>query len=380
MQPQDPQEPAPRETDGDHELGHYVIALGVDDICSACLCSLSTRYVDAGSEDELFAWIEREEFDAVVLGPALDEDRSVAIADRLRAEEHEARPIFIASGPSIEFSVAAMRSGAVDLIGMPLQTDEARVALQRAAEEADRVRRHRRRTERLKRICRRLHASRDDAAQQVDVLASDLADAYREIAYQMGHSTLANEYADLVGSELDVESLLRCTLEYILGKTGPTNAAVYLPTGSDDYALGAYVNYDMNKDSADVMLDHLADTLAPGFAEECEIRQFQSAEELAHVVPSASDWIGDQSSVVFACRNEGETLAVAALFRDARDPISEEALVHLEAIRGVFARQLAKVIAVHNRHKPKDAWPGFEIDESGEDEGETYGDDYGLAA
>lgn len=376
MQPQDPHEPA---TPPEARPEPVAIALGVDGASAASLEPLCGRYIAAASEDELFAWIDREEIDVVVLGPALSAADALAIAGRLRDRALSPRPIFLADRLTVAFSVEAMRSGAVDLIGLPLQTELARHALQRAAEEADRSRRQRRRTERLKRICRRLHASRDDASQQVDVLTNDLADAYREIAYQMGHSSLANEYADLVHAELDVESLLRTTLEYVLGKTGPTNAAVYLPTGSDDYALGAYVNYDMAKESADVMLDHLADTLAPGFADENEIRRFDGAEDLAAVVPGATDWIGDQSSVVFACKNEGETLAVATLFRDARDPISDEALVHLEAIRGVFARQLAKVIAVHNRHKPKDAWPGFEVDEC-EDGDDTFGDDYGMAA
>ena len=70
--------------------------------------------------------------------------------------------------------------------------------------------------------------------------------------------TLASEFNSLIRQELDLESLLRVSVEFILGKSGPTNAAVFLPAASGDYSLGAYVNYDCPKDSAEVLMDQLA--------------------------------------------------------------------------------------------------------------------------
>ena len=54
-------------------------------------------------------------------------------------------------------------------------------------------------------------------------------------------------------------------LEFTLSKIGSTNAAIFLPTSSGDYSLGAYVNYDIPRDGIEIMLDQLADVLAPNF-------------------------------------------------------------------------------------------------------------------
>ena len=47
-------------------------------------------------------------------------------------------------------------------------------------------------------------------------------------------TTTALEFTGLIKQELDIENLLRTTLEYVLGRSGPTNAAVFLPTTSGD--------------------------------------------------------------------------------------------------------------------------------------------------
>ena len=52
---------------------------------------------------------------------------------------------------------------------------------------------------------------------------------------------------DLAGAEL-----------HLLTKTGPTNAAVFLPDSVDHYGLGAYVNYDCPRESIAALLDALA--------------------------------------------------------------------------------------------------------------------------
>jgi FixJ family two-component response regulator len=322
------------------------------------------------------------EYDVVAIHLPSSRSDALELARELADSETPARPVMLSRRPSIDLVTRAMRSGAVDLIRLPVDPEELASRLDQAAEHAERIRRRTRRVERLKRICRRLHASREEVSKQVEVLCSDLVSAYREIADQMGHASQTSEYAALVAGELDVESLLRSTLEYVLSKSGPTNAAVYLPTDVDEFALGAYVNYDLPKETADVLLDHLADTLAPAFAGEHDLLAFTERGELAERLGQAGEWIGDAGAIVFACQNEGETLAVATLFRDASDPFPKDLISQLRSVRDLFAVQLARVIAVHNRHKPKDAWPGFEIDDARDEDEHTdhNNDDWGLAA
>ena len=98
--------------------------------------------------------------------------------------------------------------------------------LRAAADHTVRLRRGEKKVQRLKRICRRLNSARQDANRQLDVLCNDLVNAYQELADQMSRVSLASEFSSLIRQELDVESLLRTTLEYLLTKTGATNAAV----------------------------------------------------------------------------------------------------------------------------------------------------------
>ncbi|GAB4546494.1 MAG: hypothetical protein Tsb0013_05370 [Phycisphaerales bacterium] len=359
-----------------------VITIGLDAHADELIASLCEEHRSAPDQQRCWSWLHTGDFDALVIGPACGRDEAIHLARRLSGSDLAARPVFAHPDPSVTFSVDAMRSGAVDLIGTPIQTEQARSALDRAREQADLARSRRRRVERLKKICQRLHASREDANRQVDVLCSDLASAYQEIARHMPRAAMTNStYANAVRSELDVEVILRMTLEHLLAKTGPTNAAVYLPTGSGDFALGAYVNYSLPSETIDVALDHMADTLAPAFADEKSVLTFGPGE-LAQRVERVQDWIGDCAAIVFACMNEGETLAIGALFRDAHEPFPQQAVDEISDVREHFASQLARVIHVHNRHRPKDTWPGFEIDERAEDEGPEWntGDDYGMAA
>ncbi|MEM1423817.1 MAG: hypothetical protein AAGH64_07415 [Planctomycetota bacterium] len=361
-----------------------VLSIGLDSGARDALDPLTEQLLDAPDPDTCWEWLGRGDFDALVIGPGIDRDDAIGLASRLAGSGLAARPVFADPDPSVTFSVDAMRSGAVDLIRTPIQTEQARAALDRAREQADLSRSTRRRVERLKKICQRLHASREDANRQVDVLCSDLASAYQEIARQMPKATMPNStYESAVRSELDVEAILRMTLEHVLTKTGPTNAAVYLPTGSGDFALGAYVNYSLPSDTIDVALDHMADTLAPAFADDDSVHAF-GAGELAKRVDSVQDWIGDATALVFTCLHEGETLAIGCLFRDAHEAFPSEAIDELDSVRSVFGAQLSRVIRIHNRHRPKDTWPGFEIDdhEGDEDYGSDWSadDDYGMAA
>ena len=359
-----------------------VLSIGLDQAAHASLETITNDLHHATNAAACWEYLDANDFDAVVIGPGIERNEAISLASRLASSDHAARPVFADPDPSVTFSVDAMRSGAVDLIRTPIQTEQARVALDRAREQADLTRSTRRRVERLKKICQRLHASREDANRQVDVLCSDLASAYQEIARQMPQAAMPNStYANAVRRELDVEAILRMTLEHVLAKTGPTNAAVYLPTGSGDFALGAYVNYSLPAETIDVALDHMADALAPAFAGEDCLEVFGPGQ-IAERVDNVQDWIGDASAIVFTCQDEGETLAIGCLFRDPHEPFSEEALDEIESVRGVFGSQLSRVIRIHNRHRPKDTWPGFEIEdhEGDEDQGWNTGDDYGMAA
>src|SRR5262245_49424510 len=186
----------------------------------------------------------------------------------------------------------------------------------------------------------------------------------------MRQITLALEFDGLIRQELDIEALLRRTLEFVLAKCGPTNAAVFLPTTSGDYSLGAYVNYDCPKETVDVLLDHLANAVAPRFQDLAGIAHYPDSRSLEAAFGDDAGWIEGSGVVVWTCRHERETLAICMLFRDRRSPYAAPLLEQLRTIGELFAAQLARVIRIHHRHLPKDKWGALgDTDEGDESDG-----------
>ncbi|MFB3430117.1 MAG: hypothetical protein ABL309_04295 [Phycisphaerales bacterium] len=331
-----------------------------------------------GSTEEFSKAIGDGDYDVALISIDRHEAEAVRLATELTSAEQPICVLLTVRKPTVDHGVLAMRCGAVDLIAKPFDLDELRERLASAAERAQSMRQQARRIERLKRICRRLNKQRQQVNNQVDVLCGDLVNAYQQLAEQVDSASV-DQLAMSIESELDVESLLRKTLEYMLTKTGPTNAAVYLPGNSGDFSLGAYVNYDLPKDTADTLLDHLADIVPSRFRDERSIVALDSEAKLVEHLDDNASWLSGSSVIATGCHShDGDCLAVLVVFRDRNDPFSEAVSAELRTLRDAFSRQLAKVVRVHNRATPKAEWLGFDIgDEPEEDEGMT---DWGWAA
>ncbi len=338
------------------------------ELCQAAreaVSALGARANCAPSVLECTRSLNAGEFDLVLLSDEAREGEAPLefLAGFSESSEKPVRFIVLSRRTDVEAPVDAMRAGAIDFVTWPCDARELTERTRRGLELVRRVRDERRRTERLQRLCKRLNNAREEVTEQVDLLCNDLVSAYQDLAEQMNTATLASEFGTLVGQELDVESLLRTTLEFLLSKTGPTNAAVFLPTGTHDYDLGAYVNYDMPKETADVLLDHLTDVVAHRFEEDEGLVVMDSEAALQARLGDDASWLEHSSMTVFSCHTEDECLAVVALFRDSKTPFTEEILAQLEVIREIFTEQLAKVVRIHHRHVPGDHWPGFDVED-----------------
>ena len=302
-------------------------------------------------------------YDLVVVDEIQCDGSGLELVRELSSVDGSARCIVTSGRDGFEGVVEAMRCGAIDFVTKPYRAAELAGRVLAATEMVRKLRASERRVLRLKRICKRLDTARKDMSRQVDDLCSDLVHAYQELADQMTHSALATEFSSLIRQDLDVEDLLRSTLEFVLSKTGPTNAAVFLPTGSRDFNLGAYVNYDVPRDTADVLLDHLADVIAPRFENEVDIVRIDTAQELSERLDDEAGWLNEYGVMVFSCQHEGDCLAVVALFRDRDNPFCDELLPQLAVIRDLFAEQLGRIVRIHHRHRPDEQWPGFDVED-----------------
>ena len=315
-----------------------------------------------------------EHFDVVVIRDQLSDGSGVSLAEELGPDRLDIAFILIADDPTLDDAVLAMRAGIADIIGIDSPAAELVSGVRRAASRARTARQAEHKARRLRRVCRKLNDARQEVTSQVRSLCNDLSLAYDEMAAQMARFSLASEFTAIIRPELDVESLLRTALEFVLAKIGPTNAAVFLPTSSRDFSLGAYVNYDCAKDTADVLLDHLANVVAPRMECESRLISLSPGSDLDDEFGYEAQWLCDSNVVMFACHHEGECLAVVILFRDRADAFTGEHVQMLETISEQFALQLGRVIHIHHRHLPRDQWGAFD----GSDEDDA--DDYGLAA
>ncbi|MEM1164720.1 MAG: hypothetical protein AAGI30_00340 [Planctomycetota bacterium] len=322
----------------------------------ACVPTPDIDAARAASEDA--------SYDVLLVALTPDDEDTLAFIEQRARSGAAGRVMATCDAPDARLAIEAMRRGCVDLLVKPIVRGELIERVEAAAVQADALRSQARRIDRLKRICRRLSDRRDEAnAEQTAAnIAADMEAAFQRIAGQVGALTMATDFGTRLKGELDIETILRTTLEYLLGKLGPTNAAVFLPTGSGDYALSAYVNHDVSGDNAEFVLDHLADVVPARYEEYEQVAHLTSSEAVDEAVGEAAPWLEQSDVLVLACRGETDTLAVVMLFRDRSEPFDLAMMPELETLRAVLADQLGRVVKIHNRAKPDADWNGFFVD------------------
>lgn len=295
------------------------------------------------------------EYDLVVIGEGMRDGDALALTAEIGGSGG-ARAMVLSSRPTVQGAIDSLRAGALDLVSRKAEDEELSVRVGAALARAIRERERDEEMERLRRACKRLR--KRDREQRDETPDGEVAPM----------SSLAQEFSKVVRQELDVESLLRSCLEFVLARSGPTNGAIFLPSNHCDFNVGAYVNYDCDRDSMDLLLDQLSDTVPARFEREESVVLMRSRAQLEKRMGDDSRWLTGREVVIATCIQDGECLAVLILFRDRDAPFAEDLRAQLRVVCDVFGDQLARVIRIHHRHRPDEAWPGFEA-EGEEDDG-----------
>lgn len=306
--------------------------------------------------DELRARMLAESCEVVLVSAHECDD---ALATDLRRLQPHASLVLVAPQADIAEVTKAMRMGAVDFLAGSLGADEVEhrigLAAERSREHADRDRR----TRRLESLVRRV-----DEPGETDGDAPGVEDA------ELGETdrvAMKSEFRTLLRQELDVEDLLRTALEYMLVKTGPTNAAVFLAGGDGRFGLGAYVNYEHPRRTMEPMLQRLSDEACPRIAGEREILRFDDAADFVRECELDAGVDPEMEMVAVPCTFEDECLAVLYLFRSVDAPFPDEVASVLDDLRGLLAEQLDRLIRIHNR--VEQSWPDEPADHDEDDAG-----------
>jgi DNA-binding response OmpR family regulator len=290
--------------------------------------------------------------DLAVIDQSLPDGCGMELANELSRSRRITQTILITEKPSLDAAIAAIRLGAADYLVKPLDLQQVDAGVKKALTKQKVNKMHAQRVRRLRRLCKKLDQAREEVTKQVDILCNDLVTAYQELAVQMQQVVQTSEYGALIRDELGLDRLLRRTLEHVVDKAGPTNAAVFLPSNLDEYSLGGYVNYDCASESADMLLQHLADVVAPRLAEIDGPVHVEDNETLLHWLGDDAAYLLDSHVLGLACRHDGETLAVLTLFRDGGEPFTAATVELITGMGPMLGDALARVIRIHHRHLP----------------------------
>ncbi len=269
--------------------------------------------------------------------------------------------VMVSADTTVEQVTRAMRTGAVDFIAGEFEPKDIQARISRAAKRTIELRSRDQRNRRLGEIARRIEEVTEDSALESIPEAKSDHDVDSNLVDRVSMQT---EFRTLLRQELDVEDLLRTALEYLLAKTGPTNAAVFLAGGDGRFGLGAYVNYEYARRLVEPLLQRLCDEVCPRIAEETELLRFDDASEFVADCELGSEVDTDLDVVAIPCHHEGECLAVMYFFRRMDAAFSDETADLLNDLRGMLAEQIAILIRIHNRMESD--WPEEPSDADGE--------------
>ncbi len=297
------------------------------------------------------------------------DDVDPELANDVRRLQPHASMVFAAPSVGVQALTKAMQAGAVDFLTGPLNAEEVEERVDLAATRSIELAEREERMHRLRSLSRRLNA---ESSEHVDLESStpgpdaegssvSESPAAPDEVRRLDEVAMCSEFRTLIRQELDVEDLLRTSLEYLLVKTGPTNAAVYLAGGDESFGLGAYVNCDLDRKSVEPMLKRLCDEACSAIAEHTDVLRFEDANEFIAECELGSEVSTDIEMVAVPCHFDGECLAVMFLFRNAADAFEDSVAQTLDALREILAEQLATLIRVHNRLENN--WPEEAVDE-----------------
>lgn len=279
--------------------------------------------------------------DLLVADVGLPDGNGMELLEELRLRHPDAGAVFMTARPSVEQTVFALRHGVLDYLPKPFNADQAseqlRDALVRQATEA----RNERRLTRLKTAVREMNKARRTVSKKVDLLCNDLVSAYGEVSQQMQNVRVQESFRRTIEQSQDLEQLLCHGMDWLLKEAGYSNIAIWLSGDENNFELGAYMKYTIVGDAKVTSALHSAvvhATAREGFLN-------LSADELAkRLTPADKKLLPNQAALCTSCTYLGESLAVVALFRDAKTPFRREDDAMLRQIAGVFATRLTSLV------------------------------------
>jgi DNA-binding response OmpR family regulator len=294
--------------------------------------------------EHAFLEVQRREPTLALINVQMNDGAAVDLIGRLSREYPAVEVIALSRASRSELCIAAWRAGAADMLLQPFSESDLTGRLEQLQQRRESVSGLLKRNRQLRSTCKKLNKARREIGAQVDLLCQDLVKAYQDLAQQLNQTQQTGKLAEFLGDELDIENVLRKTLQWVLKQVGPTNSAIFLPNEEGEFTLGAYL--DLDTPSTDVLTDTIAQTIVEQASKGTDFLTWSTDESLAGF--NQQLLLGRAWSAAPAFYKD-ECIAVVVTFRDQKQPFDAVAKDELEAVAAVLGQKITRLVRLHNR-------------------------------
>lgn len=305
----------------------------------------------AASVEQATLEMKRHPADLMIVNMQVGDNAGTQLLARLRELFPQAETIALSRAKTPEICLQAWRAGATDMLLGTMDVQEVKACLDRAVQRRANKDQAQARNRRLRTVCRSLNKARHEISQQVNLLCHDLVKAYQELAEQLNQTQVSGEFAALVGPEVEIETLIRRSMEWLLKKLGPVNAAVFLPDSERNFALGAYLNFDTNADS--MLLELVSQTIVAEAAEGASALLVETDQQIKDSFGAEANMLVGRSWLACGAYYQNECLAVIVVFRGQNEPLDPAWPALLESVGPVLAEKISRSIRIYQRALPQ---------------------------
>jgi DNA-binding response OmpR family regulator len=297
-----------------------------------------------GSEQALLE-LRKKPADLVLVNVQIQDNGGPALLETIRKSFPAVQAVALSRSHTADACISAIRAGAGDVLFAPLKIEETRSVIASSLEKSASHMKQKARHTRLRTVCRRLNKARHEISAQVDLLCNDLVRAYQDLASQLNQTQAMGDFSASIETQPTLEDLMRSTLEWILKKLGPINAAVMLPNAENEYSLGAYLNLDTP--AADPFIAAINETIAPQAASG-GLLALENDSELDDMFGAACAPLHGRSWLAHRCLFRNETLGVLIFFRTHGTPFDPATSAMLQAIAPILGEQIGRLMQRRN--------------------------------
>lgn len=305
--------------------------------------------------------VQKDLFDVVVSATDSSKFTTSELFEMVLLLTPETPVVGFSANPDPTQIIEFVRFGGVDFFCMPEDLSVLTTRVQTAIDTAEDVAELKDSADASARLYNSVTEELQRVSDENDSLCNDLANTHCETNKKMQQVAIGAEFQTLVNQELEVESMLRTALGYMLTRIGATNAAVYLKEGETDWGIGAYINYDRQAEQFQTLIDTLGPTVCPACSCETEMHRYKDGETFANAVDTDPTDFSGSEVITVPCFHDDRCMAVMVLFRGDTRQFDEETMDTIETIREIFGTQLGTILKIHRRAETR--WPSEFVDD-----------------